>query len=510
MAHGNPLAINHSHQPSAISHDGLLTLLVSRVLPTEAAELRELQPLGRLLLVLRRAVVAPPAHGARERHDVSHGFAFRSLFDDIGHRAGADRPAALADREARALLERDGRHQLAADRRVVAGHHHLDALRQVQRAGDVGGADVELRTIAVEERRVAAALLLREDVYLALELRVRLDRAGLREHLAALHVVFFHAAQEDADVVAGDALVEQLAEHLDAGDDLLLGRLEADDLDFLADLHLAALDAAGDDGAAPRDREDVLDRHQERLVDLALRDRHVAVERFHQLDDARDTLRVALQRLERRQTHHRDVVAGELVVLEQLAHLELDEIEQLGIVDRVHLVQRDDEVLHVHLAGEQDVLARLRHRAVHGADDENGAVHLRGAGDHVLDVVGVTRAVDVRIVPLGARVLDVRGRDGENLRVIAPSLRLGRLRDLVVRDELRPSFVGRDLRERGSERRLAVVDVADGADVDVRFAAIEFLFSHSLDPRALLNRALEPMTRIELVTSSLPRTRSAN
>src|SRR5437762_1349889 len=436
----SPSTIAISHQPSAISHHGLLTLLVSGVLPTEAAKLRELQPLGRLLLVLRRAVVAPPAHGARERHDVSHGFAFRSLFDDIGHRAGADRPAALADREARALLERDGRHQLAADRRVVAGHHHLDALRQVQRAGDVGGADVELRTIAVEERRVAAALLLREDVYLALELRVRLDRAGLREHLAALHVVFFHAAQEDADVVAGDALVEQLAEHLDAGDDLLLGRLEADDLDFLADLHLAALDAAGDDGAAPRDREDVLDRHQERLVDLALRDRHVAVERFHQLDDARDTLRVALQRLERRQTHHRDV----------------------------------------------------------------------GAGDHVLDVVGVARAVDVRIVPLGARVLDVRGRDGENLRVIAPSLRLGRLRDLVVRDELRPSFVGRDLRERGSQRRLAVVDVADGADVDVRFAAIEFLFSHSLDPRALLNRALEPMTRIELVTSSLPRTRSAN
>ena len=84
-----------------------------------------------------------------------------------------------------------------------------------------------------------------------------------------------------------------------------------------------------------------------------------------------DAFRIALQRLERRHAHHRHVVAGEAVGLEQLAHLELDEVEQLGIVDRVDLVQRDDEVRHVDLAGEQHVLARLRHRAVDRADDEN-------------------------------------------------------------------------------------------------------------------------------------------
>ena len=41
------------------------------------------------------------------------------------------------------------------------------------------------------------------------------------------------------------------------------------------------------------------------------------------------------------------------------------------------------------LAGQQDVLARLGHGAVGGADHQDGAVHLGGAGDHVLDVVGV-------------------------------------------------------------------------------------------------------------------------
>ena len=43
-----------------------------RVLPAEAAELRELETLGRLLLVLRRAVVPPLARLARERDDVPH------------------------------------------------------------------------------------------------------------------------------------------------------------------------------------------------------------------------------------------------------------------------------------------------------------------------------------------------------------------------------------------------------------------------------------------------------
>jgi hypothetical protein len=42
------------------------------VLPAEATELAELKPLGRLLLVLRRAVVTTLALAARQLNDVSH------------------------------------------------------------------------------------------------------------------------------------------------------------------------------------------------------------------------------------------------------------------------------------------------------------------------------------------------------------------------------------------------------------------------------------------------------
>jgi hypothetical protein len=40
----------------------------------EATELAHLQPLGRLLLVLGRAVIAPLTLEAGERDDVSHGY----------------------------------------------------------------------------------------------------------------------------------------------------------------------------------------------------------------------------------------------------------------------------------------------------------------------------------------------------------------------------------------------------------------------------------------------------
>jgi hypothetical protein len=104
-------------------------------------------------------------------------------------------------------------------------------------AGHVGRAHVELRAVVREERRVTAALFLLEDVDLAHELLVRRDRARLAEDLPALDVRALDAAEEDADVLARAALVEDLAEHLDARDRGLAGVAEADDLDVLARLH---------------------------------------------------------------------------------------------------------------------------------------------------------------------------------------------------------------------------------------------------------------------------------
>src|SRR3954451_3842490 len=225
----------------------------------------------------------------------------RFLLDDVRDDAGADGAAALADREAEALVHGDRLDQLDLHVRVVARHDHLLALRQLHRAGHVRGPEVELGAVVVEERRVPAALVLGQDVHLGLEVRVRRDRARLREHLPALDLLALDTAQERPGVVARLGEVERLLEHLETGDDGLLGLLvDADDLDLVADLDLALLDAAGDDRAAAGDREHVLDRHQERLVGVADRLRDVRVDGLHQLDDLGLPLLVALERLQRR------------------------------------------------------------------------------------------------------------------------------------------------------------------------------------------------------------------
>ncbi len=116
-----------------------------------------------------------------------------------------------------------------------------------------------------------------------------------------------------------------------------------------------------------------------------------------------------------------------IVVLgQQVADFELDQVEQLGVVNHIDLVHEHDDRRHAGLVGEQDMLACLRHRAVVGADHQDRAVHLGGAGDHVLDVVGVSRAIDVRIVALGRFVFDVRNGNRD-----AALFFFGRLVDLI-------------------------------------------------------------------------------
>ena len=194
---------------------------------------------------------------------------------------------------------------------VVARHNHLDALGQVSNTGNVGGAEVELRTIAIEERGVTATFILGKDVDLTLELGVRGNRAGLAENLATDDVLALDATEQAADVVASLSLVEQLAEHLDAGADRVGGLFDADDLQRVVDMQNAALNTTGSNGATAGDGHGVLDSHQERLVDVALGGRDVGVNSVHELPNLLLPLGVALEGLQSRATDDRGVVSGE-------------------------------------------------------------------------------------------------------------------------------------------------------------------------------------------------------
>ena len=383
--------------------------------------------------------------------------------------------ATLADSEAQALLHGDRVDEVALDGDVVTRHSHLGALGELDRTGNVGGTEVELRTITIEERGVTAALLLGQNVDLAGELGVRGNRTGLAENLAALDVLALDAAEQQTDVVASLAEVHGLTEHLDTGNDSVLGILDADDLDGLVELELTALDTAGSNGTTAGDGHNVLNGHQEREVVVTSRRRDVLVDSVHELANGVHPLGVALESAQSGTTDDGDVVAGEIVLGEELTGLHLDEVDELVIVDHVALVQEDDDVGNADLTGEQDVLAGLSHGAVGSGDDQDSAVHLSSTGDHVLDVVSVARAVNVSVVTGSSLVLDV----GDGDRNAALAL-LGSLVDVLERSEvsLAALGLGENLGDGGGQRGLAVVDVTNGADVNMRLSALKLLFGH--------------------------------
>src|SRR5215216_5166591 len=100
------------------------------------------------------------------------------LFDYLGNDARADGSPALSDCEPEALVHGDRLDQLDLHLGVLARRNELAALGELDYAGDVSRAEVELRPIAGDERRVTAALLLLQAVDLRLVLRMRRDRAG--------------------------------------------------------------------------------------------------------------------------------------------------------------------------------------------------------------------------------------------------------------------------------------------------------------------------------------------
>src|SRR5690606_29003504 len=116
----------------------------------------------------------------------------------------------------------------------------------------------------------------------------------------------------------------------------------------------------------------------------------------------------------------------------------------------------------------------LRHRAVSCRNNQNRAVHLRSTRDHVLHIVGVAGAVDMRIVTRSSLILDMRRRDRD-----PASLLLRSSVNLLISLELT-----KKLRDRSRRRRLPMVNMTNRANVHMRLIALKLSFCHLTFPKA--------------------------
>ena len=245
------------------------------------------------------------------------------------------------------------------------------------------------------------------------------------------------------------------------------------DFHFLHLLEDAALDTTGRDRAAAFNVEHIFHRHQKGQIDRAFRDGDIIIDRCNQRHNLRFLLGVPVERLERAAFDDWNLVAGKFILREEIAHFHFNEIEQFRIVDHVDLVQEHDDRGHPDLARQENMLARLRHRTVSRGDDEDRAVHLGGAGDHVFHIIGVARAIDVRIMALVTLIFHVGGINGN-----AALFFFRRIIDRIVGADFSETFFGQHAGDCRSQGGFAVVDVTNRADVNVRLIAFKCFLSH--------------------------------
>src|SRR6056297_1431672 len=309
--------------------------------------------------------------------------------------------AAFPDGKTKTRFHGHGHYQLYQKGGVITGHDHLHSVRERHHSGYVGRAEIKLRTVSREKRSVTAAFLLIQNIHLCLDLAVRGDGTRGCQYLAALHVLTLYAAQKGANIVTGLALIQYLAEHLHAGANRLGGVLHPHDLHLVANLDNSAFHTAGYNRTAPGNGKYVLDGHQKRLVYIPLRLRDEIITGLKELPNALRVLAVSiitLQSLQGTAGYNRSVITGKIILGQQLADFQLHQLQKLGIVHQINLVQKDHYARNTNLAGQKNMLPCLGHGAVSRGNHQNGSVHLRRAGNHVLDVVRVTRAVHMRVV----------------------------------------------------------------------------------------------------------------
>ena len=155
-----------------------------------------------------------------------------------------------------------------------------------------------------------------------------------------------------------------------------------------------------------------------------------------------------------------------------------DFLEALGAeIDAVHLVDDDRDLLHAEQVQQIAVPPGLVAHAFERVDDQHRAVGLRGAGDHVAQEFGMAGRVDQHDVARIGAEADLRGVDGDALVALGlerveqerPFERHAAPRaDGFQHLELAVGQAAGLVQQAADQRRLAVVDMADDDDADLR------------------------------------------
>ena len=240
--------------------------------------------------------------------------------------------------------------------------------------------------------------------------------------------------------------------------------------------------SAGCNRTASGNGEYVFNGKKERFNGISFRGRDIAVDGIHKLKNAlafgsRKNFcvgcagRSLFKSLQSRTSDNRAIF--EALIFEGIGDFHFDELEKFGVVHLVAFVEEYNDIGNAYLTGKQNVLSGLRHRTVGRRNYENRAVHLSGTRNHILNVVRVSRAVNVCVVTFFGLILYV-SRVNRN----TASLLFGSFINLVVFHFCCLTFTRHNHSDSCGQSGLAVVNVADCADVNVGLAVVVLSLCH--------------------------------
>ena len=282
--------------------------------------------------------------------------------------------------------------------------------------------------------------------------------------------------------------IEKFAEHFKSSNNSCTRLiLQTDDLNRLIDFDTSTLDTTSCNSSAASDCENVFNRHKEWKICIASWGWDVCVNCIEEFHDVIFLLWIIFFKSEDCCAWNDwNFIAREFITRKKIANFHFDKLEEFWIINLINFVQEDNDCRNTNLTCEEDVLTSLRHRTIRCCNDKNCTIHLSCASDHVFDVVSVSRAVNMCIVTtlnlfaidftIPSLIFNVCGVDGDStLALFWSFIDVCKIDNLVSCGRM---FFCQSLGDSRSESGFTVIDVTDRADIDMRFASIEFLFCH--------------------------------
>ena len=259
---------------------------------------------------------------------------------------------------------------------------------------------------------MTTTLFFLQDIDRSLEVIVRSNSSWVYDNHTALNFSLINTTKEKTYVITSLTLCEVLTEHLNTSDYRLLVLTKTEQLNFITYLTYTSLNTTSSNSTTTCDREYILNRHQEWLINLTLWFLNPSINSVHELHYRIYPLLYAVQSTKCRTTNNWSILLV-TILLKNLVNFHFNEVKHFLIVNHIALVQENNQTRYVYLTSEQYVLTSLWHRTISSSYNQDSTIHLCSTSNHVLYIVSVTRTVYVCIVTFSCFVLNMSRVNGD-------------------------------------------------------------------------------------------------